>query len=463
VNESPAFRHRGPGSTSHALFLAPGASVVWAEDGFQLSIAGTEVRHPLSPAEALALLLLGRIGALDAVRAHLKPLGPAFTFALDYVTRRFPTYLGPGAPRSFEAAWWGEKVRYAKVREGQREAAPAAVTWVVTLECNRRCPYCFYKIIAVSGEHRHRPRDATFSTENALRTIAEMGRIGTADLYLTGGEPLLRDDLPELIAAAADLRIRPHVVTKYAIDRGLAERLAQSRLHHITISLDDLRNSTASRLTGVEEYPAQALASIEHALEAGLKVEVNAVLTSLNQEGLEPLARRLVEMGVPNLTISPLQEPYFRNANVGRLLTDARLDPILDQIREAVGDRMTVERGGASTSEQGTGLGCGPDLVCEVGMRSLHILPNGDVTRCHYLPDRSDLIAGSLELKTLVQIWNGPALSSLVDPSPRDYAGTACHGCGGFAKCNSRGRCVASALLEHQKIFAPDAFCARGP
>ena len=251
-------------------------------------------------------------------------------------------------------------------------------------------------------------------------------------------------------------------MTKYAIDKALARRLSESGLYHITISLDDLRESAAKRLTGVAEYPPQALASIQAALDAGLNVEVNAVLTALNETHLEPLALRLAEIGVPKLTISPLQEPYFRNSNVRQLLTSAPVSSVVDRIREKTGDRMTVGGGGASTADQGAGIGCAPDLVCEVGTRSLHILPNGDVTRCHYLPERPDLVVGSLERATLMEIWNSRELSDLVDP-PRDvYADTACHSCGGFAKCNSRGRCVASAILENDKIFAPDAFCARG-
>jgi radical SAM protein with 4Fe4S-binding SPASM domain len=445
------------------LFLRQDAHVVWSGAEFQLSAPAADIFHPLSPAEALALLLLGQIGAISDVHRYLGRLGPAFPAALERVTHRFATYLGTGTGSRFDPAWWGEKLPFAKVRASNREAAPASITWMVTLECNRRCPYCFYKIIPARDGTRHRPRDATLSTQDALQMIEEMARIGTADLYLTGGEPLLRDDLPDLIASAAAFGIRPHVVTKYAIDRQMAERLAASHLHHLTISLDDLRTGPATQLTGVSDYPAQALASIERALEAGLNVEVNAVQTALNEDDLDKLGVRLAEMGVPRFTISPLQPPYFRNANVGKFLTIVRLDSVLDRVRAAVGDRMIVEGGGAASSDQGANQGCAPDLVCEVGTRSLHILPNGDVTRCHYLPDRPDLVVGSVKRSTIMEIWNGQRLFDLVDPRPDAYAETACHSCGGFKKCNARGRCVASAVLEHDRVFAPDAFCARGP
>ena len=188
--KSQLSRYDSLDSASSPTFLRPDTQVGWAEDCFHLSVTSAGIRHPLTPAGALALLLLGRTGSTQEAWSYLDRLGPGFTNALDYVKQRFPTYLGSGEQRPFEVAWWGEKLRMANPREGRREAAPASITWLVTLECNRRCPYCFYKIIPVSDENRHRPRDASLSTEKALRAIAEMGRIGTADLYLTGGEPL---------------------------------------------------------------------------------------------------------------------------------------------------------------------------------------------------------------------------------------------------------------------------------
>lgn len=451
-----------PHGAPATLFLRSEVEIVWRNSRFRLAALNGSVAHALTPVEALALLVLGRFGSIERADRHLLALGPAFPAALRQVVHRFPTYLGPGKERPFDAAWWGEKLSQSDQYRTEREAAPASVTWLVTLECNRRCPYCFYKIVPVPDGTRSRPRDATLSTARALEVIAELAQIGTADIYLTGGEPLLRDDLPEIVAAASGLGIRTHIVTKYAIDRALASRLAESRLFHITISLDDISEASALQHSGVQSYPGEALGAIENCLAAGLDVEVNAVLTALNSDSLGALAASLADLGVPKFTISPLQEPYFRNANVGRFITSTDVDATVWRVRGEVSDRITVARGGASASEQSKDAGCAPDLVCEVGTRSLHILPNGDVTRCHYLPGRADLIVGSLQRSGIMEIWNGHRLLGFVAPTSGDFSGTACQGCGSFQKCNSRGRCVASAILEHEKVFAPDAFCLRG-
>jgi pyrroloquinoline quinone biosynthesis protein E len=462
MDEQQARLRCAPAPSEPTLFLRNEVEIVWRDAKFHLAALDGSVAHPLTPIEALALLVLGRFGSIESADRHLLPLGPAFSAALRQVVHRYPTYLGPGRERPFDAAWWGEKLPHVDQRSAGREAAPASVTWLVTLECNRRCPYCFYKIIPVADGTRRGPQDSMLSTARSLEVVAELARIGTADLYLTGGEPLLRDDVPDLIAAASGLGIRTHIVTKYAIDRALAWRLAGSRLSHITISLDDIGEASTLQHTGVRSYRDEALAAIGNCLAVGLDVEVNAVLTAFNCNNLEILGATLADLSVPRFTISPLQEPYFRNANIGRLVTTCDVDAAVRRVRAAVGGRIAVGRGGASTSEQGKGAGCAPDLVCEVGSRSLHILPNGDVTRCHYLPGRADLIIGSLQQSTIMEIWNGRSLAAFVAPASDDFIGTACHGCGGFQKCNSRGRCVASAILEHEKVFAPDAFCSRG-
>jgi MoaA/NifB/PqqE/SkfB family radical SAM enzyme len=89
------------------------------------------------------------------------------------------------------------------------------------------------------------------------------------------------------------------------------------------------------------------------------------------------------------------------------------------------------------------------------------MLPDGRATRCRYLPDRDDLVIGSLADQSIVEVWDGARLRELNGP-PRDrYAATACHGCGGFDGCHARGRCYFTALAATGRLHAPDAFCGR--
>jgi sulfatase maturation enzyme AslB (radical SAM superfamily) len=236
--------------------LDPAMSVVWAGNRFALKRSDGSVAHDLSPAQALAVLLLAETGSEEAVKLHAAHLHPTVGTALDQVVARFPTYLRGDERRTIDYRWWGEHLPRATAPPRREEAAPASITWLLTLECNRRCPYCFYRILPVSGEQRGWPRDSLLRGDRALEIIREMARIGTADLYLTGGEPMLRPDIVELVREAATAGIRVHIVTKFAIDRTTAGALAEAGLYRITVSLDDLRPDVARRLTGAANYPA---------------------------------------------------------------------------------------------------------------------------------------------------------------------------------------------------------------
>ncbi|WP_168371282.1 radical SAM protein [Pyrodictium occultum] len=96
---------------------------------------------------------------------------------------------------------------------------PEWIVWIVTAACNLRCPYCY--AARYLGE---RP----LSTGEALRLVGEAAELGVAHINLTGGEPLLRGDILELLAAAVDSGIEASLFTNMALLRdGVAGELAR--------------------------------------------------------------------------------------------------------------------------------------------------------------------------------------------------------------------------------------------
>ena len=206
-----------------SLYLQPDVELT-AEDGsLLLSRRGVPVAHVLGVGEAVALSWLGHTGSFDAALEACTESLPGGATWLHRVVDRYWTYLGDGPPRPLELEWLQRVVRVrpkfplilgSNVRQ---DAAPACVTWMVTLGCNRHCPYCFFDVFHFPAGVAASPPDATFPIEDASRMVREMARIGAADLYLTGGEPFLRQDLPELIEEATAVRVRTHAVTKLKI------------------------------------------------------------------------------------------------------------------------------------------------------------------------------------------------------------------------------------------------------
>jgi len=376
------------------------------------------------------------------------------------VLQRWRPYLGDGVSRPISSDWLRSlSIPDAAKYRRTREAAPAAISWLVTLTCNRRCPYCYYKVLPWNGRANEGPSDATFAWRDVARLLDEMAQVGTSALYLTGGEPLLRPDLVRVIERATLQGIRVYLNTKYAIDAKLAYALASAGLHEVSLSLDSADPKIADALAGHRGYLAEATDAISALHQAGVGMRVNAVATSPSSTRLLDLARQCLSLGVPELTISPYMEPSFaRSAHVKLIRFGPPLAEVVDRIQAEVGAGIKLSLGSAEAAASGR-VDCGDRLLCEVGLQTLDILPDGRVTRCRYLPHDEGLVVGDLRTQSLMDVWNSRSLLALTLPGPEQFGNTACATCDGVQRCNSRGRCVVAAKLNHGSFHAPDAAC----
>jgi PqqA peptide cyclase len=444
-------------------FLRPQISFDIGEQGPFISGEKNAISHRLELAEAIILALLGQFGDVDRVVEHLKEIGgfddPRARAML--VLDRWGAYLGEGPERPIGDEWLAA-LRASDIASFRRtrEMAPAAISWIVTLTCNRRCPYCYYNVLPWDGSSEHGPADATLTSSSMERVIDEMAELGTSAIYLTGGEPLLRPDLPQLIQHAARKGIRSYLNTKFSIDGSLARELAAAKLCKVSYSLDAADQTIADGLAGSKGYLSEAVRSLRELLDAGVSLQVNAVATAQSTSKLRELVSLCVSIGVPELTVSPYMEPSFARSSHSKLI---RFGPPLPQIvarlREEAGPVIKLNVGSAEAAASGSSIDCSERLLCEVGIRTLDLLPDGRVTRCRYAPHDDGLIVGDVRSQSLLDIWSGRQLLEMTYPTADQYGDSACASCDSLTRCNTRGRCVVSSRLSHGKYFAPDAAC----
>jgi cyclic pyranopterin phosphate synthase len=159
----------------------------------------------------------------------------------------------------------------------------------VTDRCNLRCHYCMPE-----EDYLWLPREDVLTFEETSRIVDLFGTLGVDRLRLTGGEPLLRRDLPRLVA---DLARKPWVRDLAITSNGVlmasaAAELKQAGLHRVTISLDTLHRDRFERLTRMDALPA-VLAGIEAVRRAGfpgLKLDT-VVIRGENDDELADLVR----------------------------------------------------------------------------------------------------------------------------------------------------------------------------
>ena len=165
----------------------------------------------------------------------------------------------------------------------------------VTDRCNFRCVYCMPR--AVFGpDHAFLPRAELLSFDEIVRLVAIFTVLGVEKVRLTGGEPLVRKDLPALVEALAaipgvkDLTLTTNAVLLPA----LAAPLREAGLHRVTISLDADDDATFTRMNDARVPVSAVLAGIEAAEAAGLgPIKLNMVVKrGWNEHAILPMARR---------------------------------------------------------------------------------------------------------------------------------------------------------------------------
>jgi GTP 3',8-cyclase len=145
--------------------------------------------------------------------------------------------------------------------------------------CNFRCPYCMPKD-QFHDKYQFLKSHERLSFGEIVRLSKIFAGLGVRKLRLTGGEPLLRSGLPDLIGDLTGIRgiedialtTNGILLSRYAVE------LQANGLKRITVSLDTLNKDIFTRMSGGFGTPDQVLAGIEAAIAAGLPVKINAVV-----------------------------------------------------------------------------------------------------------------------------------------------------------------------------------------
>ena len=171
----------------------------------------------------------------------------------------------------------------------------------LTDRCNLRCRYCMPREI-FGADHAFLEREELLSFEELTRVLSVFVDLGVSKLRLTGGEPLLRKDLPELIAMLSPLPgLRDLALTTNGILLPrVADELVAAGLQRVTISLDALDDATFRAVADTPLSVSAVLEGVDAALAAGLSpVKINAVMQrGVNDDQVEALADWARETGV---------------------------------------------------------------------------------------------------------------------------------------------------------------------
>ncbi len=177
---------------------------------------------------------------------------------------------------------------------------PTTLLAELTYRCPLHCPYCSNPLEMTRAE-------AELSTADWKRVFSEARDLGVMQLGLSGGEPLVRKDLEELIAHAREIGLYTTLVTSaLGLTRARAERLKSAGIDHVQISFQDIDPAIADRIAGIklgrQKYEAAALVK---ALD--LAFSVNVVLHRANLDHLGQIIDLAASLGADRVELANTQ------------------------------------------------------------------------------------------------------------------------------------------------------------
>ena len=215
----------------------------------------------------------------------------------------------------------GEESSKPQIRE--RKQRRPVVVWNCTKQCNLYCEHCY---AAAETE----PAPGELSTAEGKRFLDDLTEFGAPVVLFSGGEPLARSDLVELVDHASDAGLRPVLSTNGTLlTEERARKLRDAGLQYVGVSVDGLRERNDA-FRGQEGAFDQALAGIEASQSVGLKTGLRYTITRHNADDLEAVVDLLADRGVDRFCFYHLDY-----GGRGADIQDVDLSP--EQRREAVG------------------------------------------------------------------------------------------------------------------------------
>jgi 12,18-didecarboxysiroheme deacetylase len=204
------------------------------------------------------------------------------------------------------------------------------VVWNVTRQCNLKCVHCY-------AHAKNTSFDNELSTEQGKQLIDDLADFGSPVMLFSGGEPLVRKDLPQLAAYAVEKGMRAVISTNGTlITPEMARNLKEIGLSYVGISLDGMEEIN-DRFRGVSGAFRSALEGIKNSQAAGIKVGLRFTVNKLNVNEIPKIFQLLEEMDIPRVCFYHLvyagRGSKLVKEDLSHEGTRAAVDLIIDETR----------------------------------------------------------------------------------------------------------------------------------
>lgn len=321
------------------------------------------------------------------------------------------------------------------------------ISWNTTKKCNLYCKHCY------------RNSDIRVDTSNELNTdeaktlITDVKKAGFNMMILSGGEPLLRDDIFELIEYGTRLGLMMCLGSNGTlINESNIKKIKDSGIKSIAMSIDSTDPKIHDEFRGLKGAFKKTVEAIKLCIKNDIRVQVNTTISKLNNKEIHKLLSFFEDLGAKNVHVLFLVE-----TGRGKNISDYSLNK--DEYEKALRDVLSFE------SDMFVKPTCAPQSLplaedmnlkigrvkkgCIAGSAYASVLHNGDVNICPY----ANVKCGNIRKDSFYNIWNeSPIFKAL---RYNDLKGD----CGSCKYINSCGGCRARAFSKTGDFLEKDPYC----
>ena len=302
------------------------------------------------------------------------------------------------------------KLAYSQEAEASERFVPLVMSWNVTRECNMKCSHCY-----INSTEKKLPNE--LSTQEGKNLMDQICKVSKPLLILSGGEPLLRPDIYELIRYGSSKGLKMGLGSNGSlIDDEVAAKLKTAGIATVSISLDSHIPSQHDEFRGVAGSWVKAVNACKALRRNNILVQVNTTLTQQNYNQIDDIMSLAEEIGVENFHLFFLV-PTGRGTKLADISPQKYEDMITNTFAKVTKHKLNV-RPSCAPQFMRIAKGMGLDMRqwvrgCLAGFYYCRIYPNGDITPCPYLPIK----LGNIREKSFKEIWfNSEIFKALRNP-----------------------------------------------
>ncbi len=335
------------------------------------------------------------------------------------------------------------KLAYSPLAKKPERFVPLVMSWNVTRECNMKCAHCYINAT-------DKKLDNELTTEEAKNLMDQIYQVSRPLLILSGGEPLLRPDIYELIKYGSKIGLKMGLGSNGSlIDEAAAAKLKDAGITTVSISLDSNIAAQHDEFRGVVGAWQKAVEACKFLRENNVLVQVNATLTQQNYNQIDDIMSLAESIGVENFHLFFLV-PTGRGTKLADISPVQYEEMITKTFAKTANHTLNV-RPSCAPQFMRIAKSMGMDMRqwirgCIAGLYYCRIYPNGDVTPCPYLPIK----LGNVREKSFKDIWfNSEVFKALRDPNMLKGKCGACEYrtlCGG---CRARAYGLSNDFIDY--------------